>query len=121
MTNYQITGLTIAVTNMESMLDFYTHIFDIQFVEKEMFGARLYSGQWGGIELLFCPAEIAQNTAKQNRHQFDILVPDLKQLISQSQEYGGQVIGEPLEDEESIRVGIYDPDQNSIVFKQLKS
>ena len=66
----------MAITNMQKMLAFYSNVFQIEFTEKEMYGSHLYSGIWGELNLLFCPAEIAQNTAEQNRHQFDIEVSD---------------------------------------------
>ena len=33
----------------------------------------------GAFDLLFCPAELAGITADQNRHQFDIVIPDIEQ------------------------------------------
>ena len=117
---YQIEGMTMAITNMKEMVDFYTNIFNLQFEEKEMYGTKLYAGIWGGLKLLFCPAEIAGNTAKQNRHQFDIIVPDLQQLIELTTKHGGKPMSAIVENEHFWSVGIYDPDENSIVFKQLK-
>ena len=78
---YEIQGMTMAITNMQQMLDFYSNVFKIHFTEKKMYNSKLYSGLWGELNLLFCPAEIARNTAVQNRHQFDILVSDLQNTI----------------------------------------
>ena len=117
---YEIEGMTMAVTNMPQMLDFYSNLFDIEFVEKDMFGSKLYAGKWSGLNLLFCPAEIARNTATQNRHQFDIVVPDLKNTLEEIAKHGGKSMGEMAEDETSWSVGVYDPDGNSILFKQFK-
>ncbi len=118
--DYEIEGMTMAVTNMEQMLAFYSNTFNIQFAEKEMYGSKLYSGVWGGLKLLFCPAEIAGNTAVQNRHQFDIVVSDLEKVIELTKKYGGKLMGEIAEDEHYRNIGIYDPDKNSILFKQKK-
>ena len=118
--DYQIEGLTMAITNMEQMLDFYSNVFKIQFEEKEMYDSKLYSGAWGGLNLLFCPAEIAGNTAVQNRHQFDIVISDLKKIVELTTKYGGKPMGEIVKDEYSWSIGIYDPDKNSILFKQLQ-
>lgn len=117
---YRIEGMTMAITNMEQMLEFYANTFNIQFTEKEMYGSKLYSGIWGDLSLLFCPAQVAGNTADQNRHQFDVVVSDLNQTIAITTKYGGKTMGEIVEDESSWSIGIYDPDQNSILFKQLK-
>ena len=119
--DYHIEGMTMAIKNMAQMLDFYANTFDIQFSEKELFGAKLYAGVWGGLNLLFCPATLAKNTAEQNRHQFDIVVADLQKVIEITEKYGGQPMSEVVEDEHAYSVGIYDPDNNSILFKQLKA
>ena len=74
MKKIEVEGMTIAVSDMNSMLDFYRALFHVEFTAKEMYGSTLYSGNLGQLQLLFCPAEIAQNTAKQNRHQLDIIV-----------------------------------------------
>jgi len=117
---YNIQGITIAITNMKQMLAFYSNVFDIQFEEREMYGSKLYSGIWGGLNLLFCPAEIAQNTATQNRHQFDITVSDVQKTIELVLKYKGNTMGEISEDKTTLSIGVYDPDKNSIIFKQLK-
>ncbi|MEZ5058399.1 MAG: VOC family protein [Saprospiraceae bacterium] len=117
--SFQITGLTIAVTNMEAMLAFYSSVFDIKFQAKEMYGSTLYSGRWGQLEVLFCPAEIAQNTATQNRHQFDIIVSDLEKTIQNGLKNGGELMGDIQIEGKTRSVGIYDPDRNSMTFKQI--
>ncbi|MFK7946111.1 MAG: VOC family protein [Saprospiraceae bacterium] len=119
--NYQIQGLTIAITNMEAMLDFYMHVFDMTFIERKMNENRLYSTVWSGLDLLFCPADLARINANQNRHQMDIIVEDLKKVIDVAIEFGGKMMGEIVEDENSKSVGIYDPDGNSILFVEMKS
>lgn len=117
---FEIQGMTIAVTHMPEMLDFYTNVFDISFHEIEMMDYKLYSGSWGDLSLLLCPAPLAQNTATQNRHQFDIIVPDIDQMLNVIQQHGGKQMGEITEDEQYRNVGVYDPDNNSMVLKQLK-
>ena len=39
--NDQIEGLTIVVLNMKQLLDFYSNVFKIEFIEKEMNGSKL--------------------------------------------------------------------------------
>ena len=118
--NYQIQGLTMAVTNMEAMLHFYMNVFDMKFRERNMNGKFLYSTVWSGLDLLFCPADIAGIKARQNRHQIDIIVKSVKKVIDTAIEYGGKMMGEIVEDENSKSVGIYDPDGNSILFVEMK-
>ena len=120
-TNYQIEGMTMAVVNMGSMLRFYTTVFAIDFQKMEMFNSKLYSGTWGSLKLLLCPAAIAGNTATQNRHQVDIVVPDVREVIRLATEAGGKLMGDISEDDRSFSIGIYDPDHNSILFREDKA
>lgn len=119
-TDYQIEGMTIATTNMGQMLDFYSNTFNITFSEQRINEFKLYAGKWGGMKVLLCPAELAGNKATQNRHQFDVIVPDLEDIITITSKYGGTTMGGKIEDEHAWSIGIYDPDKNSILFKQLK-
>ena len=118
--NYQIQGLTMAITNMEAMLDFYMNLFEMKFIEKSMFGTKMYSGIWSGLNLLFCPAELARIAANQNRHQFDIIIENIDAVIVKAEQLGGKKMSEVVEDENSKSVGIYDPDGNSILFVEMK-
>lgn len=115
---YQIEGLTLAITDMPKMLAFYTAVFGINFTEQEMYGSQLYAVQWGDLKVLFCPADLAENSAEQNRHQFDIVVDDLDHLLQVAKSHGGRMMSHVTEDGGFRSVGLYDPDHNSIVFKQ---
>lgn len=117
---YQIEGMTIAITKMDEMLAFYSAVFQISFEEKDMFNTNLYAGKWGNLNLLFCPANIAKNTATQNRHQFDIVVSDLAIIVDLVSKNGGELMGEIAEGDNELSVGIYDPDRNSILLKEYK-
>lgn len=117
---FQIEGMTMAVTSMKPMLDFYSGFFDISFTEQNMFNSKLYQGKWGDLNLLFCPAEVARNSAKQNRHQFDIVVEDIEASIKLATSFGGKPMGDITDDNGVLSVGIYDPDNNSILLKQYK-
>lgn len=113
-----ISGMTIAVTQMHEMVDFYHNVLKLEFEEVNMFGATLFKAQLGAIEILFCPAELAQNTAKQNRHQLNFEIDDLAQTLTDVLKYGGQIMGDQQKDESFIQIGIKDPDNNSLVLKQ---
>jgi predicted enzyme related to lactoylglutathione lyase len=117
---YEIEGLTLAINDMPKMLKFYKNVFGINFTERNEFGTKLYSGKWANLSLLFCPAEVAQNKATQNKHQFDILVEDLNVWIKKCEENGGLIIGEVARQKNLFSVGVYDPDRNTIVLKQYK-
>jgi len=116
--SFEIEGLTIAVTNMDAMKAFYGKLFNIEWQTQNIDKYTLYSGEWGGLKLLLCPAILAQNEATQNRHQFDILVENLDRTLLEITENGGAKMGEVVQYENFYSVGIYDPDQNSLVLKQ---
>ena len=109
-------SITMAVTNMELVKKFYSKLFHIKFNEKKMFGASLFEGQLNGIQVLLCPAEIARNTATQNRYQFHFAVSNLDRVIETAKENGGQLMGEMIIDANRKSIGIADPDLNSLVF-----
>ena len=117
---YAITGMTIAVTNMEAMLAFYTNVFDIDFTPSDMYNTKLYAGYWAGFNVLFCPAHIAQIFAAQNRHQLEIQVSNIEQAVQLAIQHGGAKMGEVFENEVSKSIGIYDPDRNTILLKEVK-
>jgi predicted enzyme related to lactoylglutathione lyase len=120
MTKKEITivGITLAVTNMKKMLDFYSKVFNITFEEKKMYNSKLYFANCCDVKLIFCPAQLAQNTAEQNRHQLEFEVSDLASTIATIKESGGQLMGEIIKSDDALNVGIYDPDGNSILFRQ---
>jgi predicted enzyme related to lactoylglutathione lyase len=113
-----ISGITIAVTQMEKMVHFYNTVFDTDLAPKELFGSTLHAGLLGPIKLLLCPRELARNTAVENRHQFDIVVADIHTVMSKVIAAGGRVDGEVIAFEGTAAVTIYDPDDNSIVLNQ---
>lgn len=115
-----INGFTLAIVNMNPMLTFYSDVFGIQFTPTEVAGYTLYNGAWNDLNVQFCPAALANNSAKQNRHQLTIEVNNLKEILKMIEEKGGKLMGEVTEDEKEISIGIYDPDNNSMVLKQVK-
>ena len=113
--------MTLAVTEMEQMVKFYSKIFQLNFEKIEMYGSQLYKTGINNIEILFCPAEIAQNTAKQNRHQLEFEVENVTDLTSIVKKYHGQIMNDPIEKDGIIQVGIKDPDKNTLVLKQVNN
>ncbi len=115
---YKIEGLTIAVVEMQEMLNFYSTVFSIQFEKKEMFGSDLYAGSWGSLQLLFCPASLAGIDVDRNRQQFDIVVESLETVIEVALKSGGRMLGDTQVTDEFKSGSVFDPDGNSIVFKE---
>lgn len=118
MSNHRLIGITVAVTKMDEMVKFYQHVFKLEFTAMDMFNSTLYRTDWQGVNLLFCPAEIAQNDARVNRHQPDLLVDDIKSLLETVVETDGKIKDDPAEYNGQLVASIYDPDGNSIVFYQ---
>ena len=118
--SYSHEGLTMAVTNMDEMVQFYSNVFSISFDKREVYGTVLYSGQWGNLRLLMCPAELAQVHVDRNRQQFDMVVEDIEEIMSICLANGGKELNAVQDQEEVITASIFDPDGNSIVFKQYK-
>ena len=114
--NYQIKQLTIAVKNMPLMLEFYEGVFQIRFTMQEMHGYQLYKADWLGMELLFCPAELANNTATQNRHQFEFETENILLTVEATQAHHGLLMGDIVQQDNVKTVAVYDPDHNSMVF-----
>ncbi|MEO9482173.1 MAG: VOC family protein [Ekhidna sp.] len=118
MSTIKITGMTIAISDMPKMVNFYQQVFKLNFEEMEMYGSKLYKTHIDHLEVLFCPASIAQNTAKQNRHQLNFEVEDLGIALADVPINGGEVMGEPQLEGSFKQIGVKDPDNNSIVLKQ---
>ncbi|PHN02840.1 VOC family protein [Flavilitoribacter nigricans] len=114
----QLINITLAVHRMEAMCTFYTQLLGLTFQQQELYGTILYRADWNGMELLFCPAELAGNTATQNRHQLEISVPDIKQAVALALAHGGQSMGPITTNDKGKSAGVKDPDQNSLVLTQ---
>ena len=121
MKQHAIIGMTLAVFDMPRMIEFYTEVFDTTFTSQKLGEAVIYTGEWAGLPVLFSPAALADITAEQNRHQFEVLVPDLNYVLVQTVKYGGDMFGEISEDLRFRSIAITDPDRNTIVIKELKS
>ncbi|MFP2994816.1 VOC family protein [Spongiivirga sp. MCCC 1A20706] len=113
-----ILGFTLAVTNMDGMVHFYSKVFGISFERINQFETTLYRGEWNGLNILLCPAQIANNDAKQNRHQLDILVQDIQKSVQLIEGTTGGLLGEITQENSYQSIACYDPDNNSIILKQ---
>ncbi len=113
-----IIQITIAVFNEKKMYEFYSEAFRIKFEIKKFPDFELYEGDWDGMKLLLCPAEIAKNTATQNRHQFHIEVDDIGKFFKIALEFGGSILEEVMNNNSSKTGSLSDPDGNSIVVSE---
>ncbi|NER13016.1 hypothetical protein GWK08_06170 [Leptobacterium flavescens] len=116
--NFRIEGLTVAVDHMDKMVGFYSGVFNVEFQKKELYGSTLFSGEWCGFQLLFCPAQLAGIDVNRNRQQFDIVVNKLEELVQAALDSGGKILQEITVQEGFRTAAVFDPDGNSIVLKE---
>lgn len=118
--DFKINQITIAVSNMDEMIQFYSHVFHCEFLKKDIFGLTLHSTTIGGISFQFCPNDIAQVDAQQNRQQFHFSVDNLESLMQDIISSHGKIKDEILETEAGKSLSAIDPDGNTIVFIEKK-
>ena len=118
--NPTIEGMSMAISNVQPMLDFYSNIFKIKFEKRNGFDTTMYFAKWRGLKLLFVPTKLAgeEGSKIQNKHQFDIIVPDINLLISSAKRYGGKITGALIDDGIQKTIHVKDPDGNTFIFKQ---
>ncbi|MEZ5066220.1 MAG: VOC family protein [bacterium] len=105
--------ITLAVEDGEAMAAFYNAVFDTGLRPFRAGKARFWRGNLAGVNLLFCPNEIASVDARQARHQFLIAVPDLVAAGRLARDCGGAVEG-PLRSAGRECLVVRDPEGNPI-------
>lgn len=115
---FKIDTITIAITNISEMVNFYETVFNCGFTEIEAYGTTLFSGNLAGIKILLCPNEVACVNAEKNRHQFDFLVTNLDNVICLAQASNGTLSGDIIKSADKKAVTIIDPDGNTMNFIQ---
>ena len=116
---FAIGKVTIAITNVDAMVEFYSNVFDVKFSTFDVGELQLYSGRIAGLNVLLCPNELAGVEAQQNRTQFDYVVSDLNRIKERALEHGG-TIKEGQGDVSAGFITVIDPDNNTIVFIHQK-
>lgn len=124
--NFKVVGLTLAVTNMDKMVRFYSEMFGLQFQQdnnlSNKLGADFYRTSFGELPVLFCPNSVAGVDAQQNRQQWDIEVAELEPFFSgRLTALEGKIKTEPYKDGDHQVGAILDPDGNTVVLKQAIS
>ncbi len=114
----ELSGLTIAVTNTTEMLRFYEKVFNCNFKEEKAGGSRLYKTKLAGISTVFCPNELANVDARQNRQQFEFDVPDLSKIRELVKNNGGRIRNHAATSGVNRQFSVIDPDGNTIIFVQ---
>ena len=115
--NFTLSKITIAITNINEMVFFYKTVFKCEFNEVSIANTTLYSGNLFGIKILLCPNELAGVIAQQNRQQFDIEVTDIKTVLQDVIKANGKV--KETYNPETKTASVTDPDGNTIVFIEV--
>lgn len=117
MASFKLLKVTVACTNISAMTEFYSKVFNAKFEEHD-FGFKMYSTKIGDISFLFCPNNIAEVKAEQNRHQFDYITDNINEIIENALSSGGSLHSELLKTETESTVTLFDPDGNTMNFIQ---
>ncbi|PCJ62483.1 MAG: hypothetical protein COA79_02955 [Planctomycetota bacterium] len=117
---YKIEAMVLAATNMDKMVDFYTNVFGIEFEEEATEDGNFYNGKWAEFDFTLIPTELSDVKDGQNPMHYDIFVPDLEKSIELVEKHNGKTNEQLGEDDTLKAIGIFDPDENFMVFKQRK-
>jgi len=117
----KIEALVLVVRDATAMAAFYAGVFGVSFETLEVEGSIVHQGHWCGLDLALVPEALSEVKVSQNPIHFDIFVDDLEEGIQRVERSGGRTNGQLGEDDELRAIGIYDPDDNFMVFKQRKA
>lgn len=115
----KLRSITVAVTNMPAMADFYSAILAIEFDEMALPDFTLYKGKWNDVNFVLCPAEVAGISASQNKYQLDIEVDNIEHVRDLVNQCGGTLAGDIVVQNERKVLSAADPDGNSVVFIKI--
>ena len=117
----QLLRVAIAVSKEQEMLRFYNQVFKAELQPLPTEAGTFYHGQIGQLALTFVPNSLAQVEATQNRHQLSFLVADIKAVIADAADAGGQQVGELNIGSEGTIGAVSDPDGNTIELFESKT
>jgi hypothetical protein len=103
--------ITVAVTHMDAMVAFYHTLLQLDFTDATFKSCTLKKAQYKGIEILFCPNEIAEVHADQGRHQFEFVHPEYAEFVKQ--DWVKAFMEEDESDHQSVT--LVDPDGNTVI------
>ena len=118
---YAIGAMVLATVNVDEMVTFYSEVFGIEFTAEEVSGHHIHSGKFSGLDFALVPAALMELESPKNPTHYDIFVSDLEEGIARVERSGGRTNGQLGEDDHVRAIGIFDPDDNFMVFKQRKA
>jgi catechol 2,3-dioxygenase-like lactoylglutathione lyase family enzyme len=115
----RIDRITIAVENMDAMVQFYNAVFDTRLMAVGPQNIpEFYKGRLGEVDLLFCPNSVVEVVAEKNRQQFRFVVDDLEAILVKVGQAGGRTLDDSIRNGTLKVCGVEDPDNNTIEFVQ---
>ncbi len=75
---------TLAAEDVHRVKDFYSAVFDEEFAAIEIGDETLYRGSLAGLGMVICPSEMADVVANRSRHQLQLEVEDVAQLVDRA-------------------------------------
>jgi catechol 2,3-dioxygenase-like lactoylglutathione lyase family enzyme len=109
-----ISSVAIRVSNLETMLKFYSEAFHIKFNEVNTYGIRSQFGEVEGITLKFVPIRDEADFKNYPIHQLGFTVSDVEKVVALAIQYGGRQEGKLINVDHQIQAAIRDPDGNTI-------
>jgi predicted enzyme related to lactoylglutathione lyase len=109
-----VSSIAIRVSNIESMVKFYSEAFGIQFREVSTFGIPSQFGEVGGVMIKLVPIRESEDFKNYPVHQPGFVVSDVEAVIALAVECGGRQESGIIRNGDSIQAAIRDPDGNTI-------
>ncbi|MHC4841947.1 MAG: VOC family protein [Planctomycetota bacterium] len=118
--DYNLEAICLVAKNIDEMVEFYSGVFGINFESENVEGHSLYTGRFSGLSLTLVPVAISGVKEPKNPTHYDIYVNDLEEGIELVKANGGRTNERLGESDTERAIGIFDPDDNFMVFKQRK-
>jgi len=109
-----LSSIAIRVSNLESMLAFYSEAFQVDFQEVDTYGIRSQFGEVGGVMLKFVPIRDDADFKGYPIHQPGFVVPDVEAVVDLALKHGGRQEGQTLQANGRVQAAVRDPDGNTI-------
>jgi predicted enzyme related to lactoylglutathione lyase len=109
-----ISSIAVRVHNMETMLNFYSEAFQVQFREVDTYGIRSQFGEMNGITLKFVPIRDDTDFKGFPVHQPGFVVKDVEAVVALAVKHGGRQEGQIIRSNGQIQAAVRDPDGNTI-------
>lgn len=109
-----IDRITLAVSDMDRMKQFYEAILPVKFYDQKLSNYALYIATVGGLEIILCPKELAGVRATINTIQLRFAISNVSRAFENGLAMGGTAITQPQKRGRAQHASLKDPDGNSL-------